>query len=203
MLPSGKQIAVKRRSHASRGDREFKNEVVLLSKLQHRNLVSLQGFCLESKERLLIYEFVPSGSLDGYLFDPIKKGYLDWERRYKIIRGIARGLLYLHEDSRLRILHRDLKSSNILLDEQMNAKISDFGVALLCPMDQKQVTTDHVVGTIGYMAPEYLLRGDCSVKSDIFSFGIMILEIVSGQSVGSFRNGVTREELLSYVSALF
>ncbi|XP_030968656.1 putative receptor-like protein kinase At4g00960 isoform X2 [Quercus lobata] len=199
MLYNGEEIAAKRLStNSGQGDLEFTNEVLLVAKLQHRNLVRLLGFCMERNERLLIYEFVPNTSLDHFLFDPINHVHLNWENRYKIIGGIARGLLYLHEDSRLRIIHRDLKASNILLDEEMNPKISDFGMAKLFLLDQTQANTSRIVGTYGYMAPEYAMHGQFSVKSDVFSFGVLVLEIVSGQRNNCFRNGENVEDLLSY-----
>ncbi|KAK4489579.1 hypothetical protein RD792_005391 [Penstemon davidsonii] len=195
-LLNGQQIAVKRLSENSgQGNREFKTEVMLLARLQHRNLVRLKGFSVEGTEKLLIYEFVQNASLDKFIFDPVKRLDLDWDRRYKIINGIAKGLLYLHEDSRFRIIHRDLKAGNVLLDGEMNPKIADFGLARFVP-DETQVNASRVVGTIGYVAPEYRMHGQFSVKSDVFSFGVLVLEIISGQRNNNFGNGENTEDLI-------
>ncbi|XP_059073096.1 cysteine-rich receptor-like protein kinase 43 [Cryptomeria japonica] len=177
----GKQIAVKKLSLKSlQGKNEFLNEVKLVAKIQHRNLGKLLGCCTEQLERLLVYEFLVNKSLDKILFHPERRKELDWPKRLNIICGIARGLLYLHEDSHLRIIHRDIKASNILLDEKMEPKISDFGLARLIGQDESHVET-RVAGTYGYMAPEYAMQGQLSTKADVYSFGVVILEIIFGR----------------------
>lgn len=180
-LPDGREVAVKRlKIGSSQGDVEFLNEINLISRIQHKNLVKLLGCSVINSERLLVYEYLQNGSLDNIIFDIEKRHLLDWGQRYEIIVGTARGLAYLHEESEIRIIHRDIKASNILLDNKHKPKITDFGLAKLFEDDKTHVST-RVAGTFGYMAPEYVYRGQLTEKADVFSFGVLALEIISGR----------------------
>ncbi|KAG6514807.1 hypothetical protein ZIOFF_025180 [Zingiber officinale] len=204
-LQDGQKIAVKKVSkYSSQGPNEFQNELSLIAKLQHRNLVRLLGSCIEGDERLIVLEYMENKSLDNFIFDKTKSSLLNWQKRLEIINGIARGLLYLHQDSILRVIHRDLKLSNILLDKDMIPKISDFGIARIFEGDGvlENVTT-RPVGTFGYMAPEYLTEGVFSFKTDVFSFGVIVLEILSGKRNKIFSNTDASLNLLGHAYKLW
>lgn len=187
LLSDGTIIAVKQLSSKSKqGNREFVNEIGMISALQHPNLVRLYGCCTEGNQLLLVYEYMEHNCLARALFVEQYRLRLDWPTRHKICLGIARGIAYLHEESAIRIVHRDIKASNILLDKDLDAKISDFGLAKLNEDGHTHISTK-VAGTIGYMAPEYAMRGYLTDKADVYSFGVVALEIVSGKSNTNYR----------------
>ncbi|XP_057541876.1 proline-rich receptor-like protein kinase PERK4 [Amaranthus tricolor] len=178
ILPNGKEIAVKSlKTGSGQGEREFQAEVEIISRVHHRHLVSLVGYCISGGQRMLVYDFVPNDTLEYHLH---KKGELDFPTRLRIALGSAKGLAYLHEDCHPRIIHRDIKASNILLDENYEAMVADFGLAKLTTDTNTHVST-RVMGTFGYLAPEYASSGKLTEKSDVFSFGVMLLEVITGR----------------------
>ncbi|XP_058103389.1 uncharacterized protein LOC131246946 [Magnolia sinica] len=188
LLSDGTSIAVKQLSSKSKqGSREFVNEIGMISALQHPNLVKLNGCCIEGDQQLLVYEYMENNSLARALFGPTEyQLQLDWPTRHRICIGIARGLAYLHEESTLKIVHRDIKATNVLLDRDLIPKISDFGLARLREEEKTHIST-RVAGTMGYMAPEYAMHGYLTQKADVYSFGVVALEIISGKSITNFR----------------
>ncbi|PIN20583.1 Serine/threonine protein kinase [Handroanthus impetiginosus] len=198
------QIAVKRLSKGSKqGIEELKNELALTARLQHFNLVKVLGICTEREEQMLIYEYMPNGSLDKYLFDPVKSLCLDWQKRVQIIDGITQGLLYLQVYSVVTIIHRDLKASNILLDKEMKPKISDFGIAKVFEKDENAASTRRIIGTYGYIPPEYVKGGVYSRKYDVYSFGVLLLQIISGKKTSSLYGLQKNLNLLEHAYELW
>ncbi|KAI5054186.1 hypothetical protein GOP47_0030921, partial [Adiantum capillus-veneris] len=204
-LVDGTVVAIKQLSGVShQGQNEFVNESRILLTVQHRNLVRLFGCCAESDERLLVYEYLKNRSLDQVLFGITAKSplFLEWPIRRRIIMGAAKGLVYLHEDSRVRIIHRDIKASNILLDDKFQPKIADFGLAKLFDMNQTHASTK-VAGTFGYLAPEYAVNGKLTDKADVYSFGVVMLEVVSGRRNTDFHLPPKDQRLLDVAWRLY
>ncbi|KAH7686230.1 Non-specific serine/threonine protein kinase protein [Dioscorea alata] len=197
VLSDNKEVAVKRLLLNTRQwIDQFFNEVNLVNQVRHKNLVKLLGFSVDGPESLLLYEYFANRSLDLFIFDTTPDKHLDWDQRYDIIQGVAEGLAYLHEESETRIIHRDIKASNILLDDKFKPKITDFGLARSFPEDQTHLSTG-VAGTLGYMAPEYVVHGHLTEKADVYSFGMLILEIVTGKKSSNAIGPRTGQSLLS------
>ncbi|ESW25728.1 hypothetical protein PHAVU_003G060600 [Phaseolus vulgaris] len=201
LLPDGTGVAVKQlRAGGGQGEREFKAEVEIISRVHHRYLVSLVGYCVSEQQRILIYEYVPNGTLHHHLHGrgmPV----LDWFKRLKIAIGAAKGLAYLHEDCSQKIIHRDIKSANILLDDAFEAKVADFGLARLSDAANTHVST-RVMGTFGYMAPEYATSGKLTDRSDVYSFGVVLLELVTGRKPVDQTQPIGDESLVEWARPL-
>uniref|UniRef100_A0A803Q571 non-specific serine/threonine protein kinase n=2 Tax=Cannabis sativa TaxID=3483 RepID=A0A803Q571_CANSA len=186
------------------GNREFLVEVLMLSLLHHPNLVNLIGYCADGDQRLLVYEFMPLGSLEDHLHDlPPDKEPLDWNTRMKIAAGAAKGLEYLHDKANPPVIYRDLKSSNILLDEGFHPKLSDFGLAKLGPVGDKTHVSTRVMGTYGYCAPEYAMTGQLTLKSDVYSFGVVFLELITGRKAIDNTRAQGEHNLVAWARPLF
>ncbi|XP_034685622.1 cysteine-rich receptor-like protein kinase 2 isoform X3 [Vitis riparia] len=195
-LPDGREIAVKRLFiNTTQWLDQFFNEVNLISQVQHKNLVKLLGCSVEGPESLLVYEYLCNTSLDRFLFDSFRKKALDWGKRSDILVGTAEGLAYLHEASEVRIIHRDIKASNILLDERLKPKIADFGLARYFAEGQSHLSTG-LAGTLGYMAPEYVVHGQLTEKADVYSYGILVLEVLTGKKSNSSVSSSTESQSL-------
>lgn len=203
-LEDGAVVAVKllTRDNNQNGDREFIAEVEMLSRLHHRNLVKLIGICIEGRRRCLVYELVPNGSVESHLHgDDKNRGPLDWEARMKIALGAARGLAYLHEDSNPRVIHRDFKASNVLLEDDFTPKVSDFGLAREATEGSNHIST-RVMGTFGYVAPEYAMTGHLLVKSDVYSYGVVLLELLTGRKPVDMSQPQGQENLVTWARPL-
>ncbi|RZC80428.1 hypothetical protein C5167_043009 [Papaver somniferum] len=186
------------------GNREFLVEVLMLSLVHHPNLVNLVGYCADGDQRILVYEYMPLGSLEDHLLDlhPTKKA-LDWNTRMKIAQGAAKGLEYLHDVANPPVIYRDFKASNILLDENFSPKLSDFGLAKLGPTGDKSHVSTRVMGTYGYCAPEYALTGQLTTKSDVYSFGVVFLEIITGRRAIDNSRPANEQNLVTWAQPLF
>ncbi|KAK9114666.1 LOW QUALITY PROTEIN: hypothetical protein Syun_021463 [Stephania yunnanensis] len=200
-LSDGREVAVKQlKIGSSQGEREFTAEVEIISRVHHRHLVSLVGYCVSDKQRLLVYDYLPNNTLYYHLHGE-DRPVMDWATRFKVAAGAARGIAYLHEDCHPRIIHRDIKSSNILLDYNFDARVSDFGLARLAQDTCTHVST-RVVGTFGYMAPEYASSGKLTEKSDVFSFGVVLLELITGRKPVDASQPLGDESLVEWARPL-
>jgi len=204
-LENGQAVAVKQLDrNGLQGNREFLVEVLMLSLLHHTNLVNLIGYCADGDQRLLVYEFMPLGSLEDHLHDlPPDKEALDWNTRMKIAAGAAKGLEYLHDKASPPVIYRDFKSSNILLGEGFHPKLSDFGLAKLGPVGDKTHVSTRVMGTYGYCAPEYAMTGQLTVKSDVYSFGVVFLELITGRKAIDNTRSQGEQNLVAWVCFIF
>ncbi|KAL1816226.1 hypothetical protein ACET3Z_018800 [Daucus carota] len=202
-LEDGRTVAVKKLAteKSQQGESEFLAEVKMITSIQHKNLVRLVGCCSDGDQRLLVYEYMKNKSLDLIVYGKSDQ-FLNWSTRSQIILGIAKGIQYLHEDSHFRIVHRDIKASNILLDSKFQPRISDFGLARFFPEDQAYLSTTFA-GTLGYTAPEYAIKGELSEKADIYSFGVLVLEIISGRKNTDLTLNSDMQYLPEYAWKLF
>lgn len=200
-LSDAREVAVKKLKMGSgQGEREFRAEVEIISRVHHRHLVSLVGYCINENQRLLVYEFVPNNNLHHHLHGST---VMDWALRVKVAAGSARGIAYLHEDCHPRIIHRDIKSANILLDNNFEAKVADFGLAKLAEeLDGNTHVSTRVMGTFGYMAPEYASSGKLTEKSDVFSFGVVLLELITGRKPVDQTQPLGEESLVEWARPL-
>ncbi|XP_042046635.1 receptor-like serine/threonine-protein kinase ALE2 isoform X2 [Salvia splendens] len=203
LLQDGTEVAVKLLTRGNQnGDREFIAEIEMLSRLHHRNLVKLIGICIEQRTRCLVYELIRNGSVESHLHGPDRSlGPLDWDARLKIALGAARGLAYLHEDSNPRVIHRDFKASNVLLEDDYTPKVSDFGLAREATEGSQHIST-RVMGTFGYVAPEYAMTGHLLVKSDVYSYGVVLLELLSGRTPVDMSQPPGQENLVTWARPL-
>ncbi|KAG0498810.1 hypothetical protein HPP92_003501 [Vanilla planifolia] len=199
-LESGQIVAIKKLNlEGVQGAKEFLTEVLILSTLRHANLVSLVGYCTEGDQRLLVYEFMPMGSLEDHLFDPAPdKPQLEWNTRIKIALGAAQGLAYLHDVANPPVIYRDMKAANVLLDNEFNPKLSDFGLAKIGPVGDNTHVSTRVMGTYGYCAPDYAMSGKLTLKSDIYSFGVLLLELITGRKAFDNSKAAGEQNLVTW-----
>ncbi|KAJ6799294.1 proline-rich receptor-like protein kinase PERK1 [Iris pallida] len=201
MLPNGKEVAVKQlKAGSGQGEREFQAEVEIISRVHHKHLVSLVGYCISGGQRLLVYEFVPNNTMEFHLHGK-DRPCMDWPIRLRVALGSAKGLAYLHEDCHPKIIHRDIKAANILLDFNFEAKVADFGLAKIASDNNTHIST-RVMGTFGYLAPEYASSGKLTDKSDVFSFGVMLLELITGRRPVDSKQSFMDDSLVDWARPL-